>query len=423
MKTVLPIILALTTSLIAGQPLAAPPVTLADAEAHLVAGRRGEAAKMLTHLSGHVKAPARVFLLKGVLEREAGDLPAAARTLEQGATAKPTDAMLWVELAVTRSWQGDLKRALRGYERALEADPTLRPAQVGRARILGWLGELDAAAQAYDAILREEANHVEATVGRAWVHREARETGAAKALYERVLAAVPEHAEATNGLRAVAAQRDHRLRVEGGLSDTHSEAGLSWSWRLSRQLTAQASYLWGTSTFSIPGAVEQQHRFQASLSTRLGPRTMLTTGYRLDVSDRTKHAAMLDLALPLGPSVSLLSGISPTFSGRGTGLEARLGGTLALGAVDLISVGYLALAPEQEQGSAATIGAIWSIVPTLRGRLTLSASWLGEASAVPGVDVSLRWQMSRAIALFSSAGWQFDSPRRQRLRAGLEFTL
>jgi len=234
-----------------------------------VGGDRSGAYPMLVEASeedgGDV--PMEVWLFRGAVERERGDLSLAAATFRAGSVAHPDARALWMELATTESWQQRWPSALDAFDEALAIAPNDPAAAAGRARTLWWSGRRDAGLRAVNQVLLDHPEDAEAL-----------------ALRDDIRADRPRTITLLGGGR----QGDGGALLGGGRASWRSG-----SWTLQGEVQratgvgndAEANAMWTTG---------------AGVAWRLAPRAVVEVGHRSWLGEASTHAMSMRVTSPLG---------------------------------------------------------------------------------------------------------------------------
>jgi tetratricopeptide (TPR) repeat protein len=295
----------LITALIAVIPLSASAQDLAAEDAAyslFVQGKRDEAYVRLSTLARDPKASARVFLYKGLIERDREQLDAAVESLQQGHARDPKELSIMLELAVTLSWRGDTAEAQAMYERALALDPENTGALAGRARMQSWLGDYDAARAGFSAL---RAKH-------------------------------PDNQEAIDGLAALERVRTTHIAAWGGILDTDAATidaifGASLAHDFTPRFTGQVGYrsegVEVARDLSLVGTSSRSTVHKASAIAIWRPSSTLTLngGYEASVSDvGLDHAFDLGAGLRASELLTFIGGVR-VYAQQGFGMLDHAG--------------------------------------------------------------------------------------------------
>jgi tetratricopeptide (TPR) repeat protein len=167
----------------------------------------------------------RVYMLLGVMARDAGDREQAIAYLRKShemASQEPNPAL---ELAFTLEAQhpGEARKL---YEQILAREPASRPAMLGLARVARRQNRLHEARSLYQRLLAVNPKDPEALNGMAWLALAGRSREEARAGFEHVLAIEPNNEEAKIGLSKAPDVYRYLLDASGTMVSTSQ--GTSW---------------------------------------------------------------------------------------------------------------------------------------------------------------------------------------------------
>ena len=141
----------------------------------------------------------RVYMFRGVMNREAGDREGAIAPLEKAHELAPSEPNPALELGFTLE-EKHPQEAVKVYEEVLARDPRSKPALLGMARVYRAWNEVDKAAAIYERLLKENPQDTDALNGMAWIALANRRRLAGEEGFARVLAFDPSNEEAKIGL-------------------------------------------------------------------------------------------------------------------------------------------------------------------------------------------------------------------------------
>ena len=137
----------------------------------------------------------RIYMLMGVMAREAGDREHAIAYLRKAHEIAPLEPNPALELGFTLEAQHP-REARKVYEQILARDPASRPATLGLARVARSQNRLDEARGLYERLLAVNPEDPEALNGMAWLALAERNREQARAGFEHVLTIAPGNEEA-----------------------------------------------------------------------------------------------------------------------------------------------------------------------------------------------------------------------------------
>ena len=297
------LVAALIVATASAERASAQDLTAEDAAYVLfVHGKRDEAYPKLSELARDPKASARVFLYKGLIERDRKQLDAATASLREGHARDPNELSIMLELAVTLSWNNELAEAQAMYERALQLDPESAPALAGRARMQAWRGDHDEAEQGFRALLEKD----------------------------------PDNQEALDGLAALDRVRTIHVAAWGGFLDTNNATidaifGASLGYDFSPRFTGQLDYrsqgVEVARDLSLIGTSGRTtvHKASALAIWRPGSRLTLSGGYEASISSiGLDHAFDLGAGYKAGERVTFIGG-ARLYAQQGFGMLDHIG--------------------------------------------------------------------------------------------------
>jgi tetratricopeptide (TPR) repeat protein len=141
----------------------------------------------------------RIYMLMGVMARDAGDREHAIAYLSNAHEIAPLEPNPALELGFTLEAQHP-REARKVYEQILARDPASRPAALGLARVARSQNNLDEARGLYQRLLAVNPNDPEALNGMAWLALAEHNREQARAGFEHVLTIAPDNEEAKIGL-------------------------------------------------------------------------------------------------------------------------------------------------------------------------------------------------------------------------------
>jgi tetratricopeptide (TPR) repeat protein len=167
----------------------------------------------------------RVYMLLGVMARDAGNLEQAITDLRKAhemASREPNPAL---ELGFTLEAQHP-HEARKIYEQILAHEPASRPAMLGLARVARRQNRLHEATGLYQRLLAGNPNDPEALNGMAWLVLAERNREQARAGFAHVLTIEPDNEEAKIGLSHAPDVYRYLLDTSGTIVSTSQ--GTSW---------------------------------------------------------------------------------------------------------------------------------------------------------------------------------------------------
>jgi len=167
----------------------------------------------------------RVYMLLGVMARDAGDRERAIADLRKAHEMDPQAPNPALELGFTLEAKHP-REARKVYEQILAQDPASRPAILGLARVARSQNRLDEARALYDRLLAVNPKDPEALNGLAWVALGERNRQQGQAGFEHVLTLAPDNEEAKIGLSK--APDVYRYELDTSATSVTTAQGSSW---------------------------------------------------------------------------------------------------------------------------------------------------------------------------------------------------
>jgi tetratricopeptide (TPR) repeat protein len=141
----------------------------------------------------------RIYMLMGVIARDAGDREHAIADLRKAHEIVPLEPNPALELGFTLEAQHP-PEAREVYEETLARDPASRPATLGLGRVARSQNRLDEARGIYERLLAVNPKDPDALNGMAWLALAEHNREQARAGFEHVLTIAPDNEEAKIGL-------------------------------------------------------------------------------------------------------------------------------------------------------------------------------------------------------------------------------
>ncbi len=184
-----------------------------------------EVERLLAACEANGSTDYRVYMLLGVMARDAGDREQAITYLRKAhemASQEPNPAL---ELGFTLEAQHP-REARKVYEQILAREPASRAAMLGLARVARGQNRLDEAHGLYQRLLAVNPKDAEALNGMAWLALAERNREQARAGFEHVLTIEPDNEEAKIGLAKAPDVYRYLLDANGTMVSTSQ--GTSW---------------------------------------------------------------------------------------------------------------------------------------------------------------------------------------------------
>lgn len=196
-----------------------------------------EVERLLKACQAGGSADYRVYMLLGVMARDAGNRKQAIDYLRKAHELAPEAPNPALELGFTLE-AGRPKEARKVYEQVLRLDPNSRPAMLGLARVARGQNRLDAARALYQRLLTANPKDPDALNGMAWLALANRDRTRAQAGFAQVLAIAPNNEEATIGLSKTAGVYRYQLEASGIGVSTAQGVSMGFQARATAGVTA-----------------------------------------------------------------------------------------------------------------------------------------------------------------------------------------
>jgi cytochrome c-type biogenesis protein CcmH/NrfG len=409
--------------------------TLERARVLYDAGRITDARVMLEELTRTQTSDPGVYLLLGVVQRRAKDLPAAIASLDRAHALDPRSTQFAVELATTLAWHGDLDRATDLYRQVLAADPSHAGARAGLGFALAWQGRLDQAGAVFRELTGSNPRSVDGWNGLGFVDRAALRRGDAESAYRRALELDPQNTDAAAGLRELHWDRRTDVQVLGGGSVVpdgawEPETRIAITHAINPRVTIGGGYQRYAFGAVLPiGGVDSEDStrsedsLEASVTLRPTRRLTLGNGLYTFFSDETKRGMLWEEAVfALTPRLSLIGDFRPAFSSDQPHwlMAGALGASVSVTSGSRLSARAL-IAADTTYEPRLTVLADYAATISRRFQMQMSVadSHSDERFAFTSVAATASWLMTPAIGLSVTANHRTETFERSEVLLGV----